>query len=229
MIKALIFDFDGLIIETEEPIYRSWLELYQSLGVPLPFSTWADVIGVAAEGFDPFDNLEKQLGRSLDREQIVPRRQARELELITALPILPGVKDTLIDARGLGLKNGLASSSSCEWVTGHLRRLELIDYFDCIRGKDDVMLAKPDPELFLAVLDDLNIQPQQAIVFEDSPNGILAAKRAGLFCIAVPTPLTRQLPLDQADMQINSLADMPLRDLILEITPLLGSAGRSIS
>ncbi len=214
MIKALIFDFDGLILETEGPVYLSWQELYQSLGFNLSYETWATIIGTADGSFDPHKELESLVGGALDWDKIEPLRRTREQELVETQPILPGVEAYLKDAKRLGLKIGLASSSSCQWVTGHLTRLGLIDYFDCIYGSDDVQCTKPDPELYLAVLGMFNLRGDQAIVLEDSPNGVLAAKRAGTFCVAVPNEMTRQLPLEQADLRIDSLADLSLEELL---------------
>jgi len=103
------------------------------------------------------------------------------------------------------------------WVHGHLERLGLMSYFDITCCADDVERAKPDPALYVLALEKLKLRPQQAIVLEDSPNGVLAAKRAKLFCVAVPTELTGQLSLDQADLKINSLADMPLDELLNQV------------
>jgi beta-phosphoglucomutase-like phosphatase (HAD superfamily) len=127
------------------------------------------------------------------------------------------VTDYLEDAKREGLLLGVASSSTCNWVTGHLSRLGLYDYFDYIRAKDDVRVTKPDPELYLAVLEAMNIQADQAVVFEDSPNGIRAAKQAGIFCVAVPNGLTRQLSLAEADLCLPSLADLSLEELLPKV------------
>jgi len=220
-IQALIFDFDGLILDTEVPVYRSWQELYQSFGCQLPPSSWVHHIGVSPTTFDPFASLEQQLGNAVDRAGLAPQRRAREMQLIATQPIQPGVKPYLADAKRLGLKLGLASSSSSEWVRGHLSRLGLIAYFDSIRTAEDVKHAKPDPALYLAVLKDLAITPGQVIVLEDSPNGLLAAKRAGLFCVVVPNELTNQLPLDNADLCLDSLADLPLEGLLSRVEALV--------
>lgn len=217
MIRALIFDFDGLILETETPVYQSWRELYQSLGCRLSFDKWADTIGKAEGLFDPFEDIEDQLGRPVDRDFYRPLRRKRELELIAKQPVLPGVQDVLDTAHRMSLMIGLASSSNCEWVSGHLTRLGLFDYFDTIKASDDVQHTKPDPDLYHAVLAALDLQSDQAIVFEDSPNGILAAKRAGLFCVAVPNQMTARLELDHADMRLSSLADLPLKELIRKV------------
>jgi HAD superfamily hydrolase (TIGR01509 family) len=134
--------------------------------------------------------------------------------LIAAAAVLPGVHDYIADARRLGLQLGVASSSSRAWVSGHLARLELHQHFVCIACRDDVPRTKPDPALYHAALAALGVRPEEAIALEDSPNGILAAKRAGLFCVAVPNALTCQLPLHQADLQIPSLAAFPLPRLL---------------
>lgn len=220
MIKALVFDFDGLILETELPILLSWRELFGAHGLELPLEKWALNIGTAEEAFDPILELECHLGRSLKNDPLLERRQQRELEMILGQEPLPGVVKTLQDARRLGLKIGLASSSSCQWVTGHLERLGLIEYFDCIQAKDDVHRTKPDPALFRSAVEILGVLPWEAIAFEDSPNGILAAKRAGLYCVAVPNALTRKLDTSQADLQLESLDQMPLEALIQAIEAL---------
>ena len=219
IIKALIFDFDGLILETEGPDYQSWDEVYRSYGCSLPLEKCIESIG-SMDTFDPYLYLEQQLGRQVDREEIRARRRARQVELLANETILPGVEDYIVTARRLGLKLGLASSSSRGWVIGHLSRFGLEASFDCIQCGDDVIRTKPDPSLYLAVLRALGIEPHQAIALEDSPNGCLAAKRAGIFCVAVPNALTQHLVFDSADTRLSSLALLPLEKLILQITDL---------
>jgi HAD superfamily hydrolase (TIGR01509 family) len=214
MMRALIFDFDGLILDTEVADYRAWQEVFQDHGHDLPLLVWSKCIGRSADFYDPIADLENHLGRRLDRERILSRQRLRHQELIEAESILPGIEDYLREARRLGLKLGLASSSSREWVTGHLSRLGLDAGWHCIRCWGDVERAKPAPDLYVAVLESLEVEANEAIAFEDSPNGIHAAKEAGLFCVAVPNPLTAGLDLSQADLQLGSLAEMPLPQLL---------------
>ena len=215
MIRGLIFDFDGLILDTEGPVYQSWVELYQEFEVELPFDLWASIIGTSDyEHFDPYVMLEKKTGRPLDRAVLRERRFAREMEMTNQQPILPGVEEKLAQAKEMGLRLGVASSSSRQWVTGHLIRLGLMRFFEAIHTSEDVERTKPDPALFLLTLKSLELQPEDAIVFEDSPNGITAAKMAGIFTVAVPNPLTRALPLDHADLHLDSLADLSLEGIL---------------
>lgn len=214
MIKALIFDFDGLILETETPIFITWNDVYRSFGAKLPLDSWVTLIGGEGSTFDPFAELERQVGHSLNYAAIETPRRKRELELIEQQPILPGVLPYLDEARHLKLKIGLASSSSCPWVTGHLHRLGIFEYFDCIQARDDVRRVKPHPDLYQQVMKKLHLSAGEAIALEDSPHGIMAAKSAGLFCAAVPNQMTRNLCLDRADLLLHSLLDMPLSDLI---------------
>lgn len=217
MIQALVFDFDGLILDTEGPDYRAWQEVFWEYGGDLPLELWCECIGRSADWFDPIGYLEGHLGRSLDREAILRVHRQRHYELLEAEPILPGIEAYLEDAVRLGLRLGIASSSRRQWVVGHLERLGLAGYWECIRCWDDVTLAKPSPELYLSVLEHLGVPPHAALAFEDSPNGIAAAKAAGIFCVAVPNRLTKRLDLGRADMRLASLAELSLPELLNSI------------
>lgn len=213
MIRALIFDFDGLIIDTEKTAYQSWQEIYAEYDSILPLETWAQCIG-NAELFNPLDYLEKILGKPVSRDRLSEQRRLRHLELIEQSVALPGVEDYLREAKRLNIKLAVATSSPRSWATGHLMRLGLLSYFDCLCCGDEVIHKKPDPELFQAALQALNVSGPEAIALEDSPHGVVSAQRAGIFCVAVPNPITGQLPLDHADLRLTSMAAMPLSNLI---------------
>ena len=214
--RLLIFDFDGLILDTEAPVYDAWQEIYGEHGCSLAFEKWAQCIGTA-DVFDPCTDLQALAARQLDGPALVQRHRVRTDALIATQPVLPGVREYVAEAQRLGMTLGVASSSSVGWVDGHLRRLGLRDAFAVVRCAGDVQRVKPDPALYLSVLEATGIPAAEALALEDSPNGVLAAKRAGLTCVAVPNPLTRQLSLAQADLQIASLADMPLPRLLAAI------------
>jgi HAD superfamily hydrolase (TIGR01509 family) len=216
LIRALIFDFDGLILDTEGPIHRSWQEVYAAHDVALPFEMWVKTVGSSNQAFRPQQYLEEQIGHELSRAAL-DRRIERRVELVLAQPILPGVADLVEAARAAGMKLGVASSSSTDWVSGHLERLGIRNMFGCLCCRDDVENVKPEPDLYLAALACLGVAAADAVAIEDSPNGITAAKRAGLRCVAVPNPITAGLDLSQADLRVDSLAGVTLSELLHQL------------
>lgn len=214
-IRALVFDFDGLILDTETAEHQAWQELYREHGTELPLDRWLECIGTSMDGiFDPYQQLEERIGELVDRKRLHARVLARTHEILADRSTLPGVAEFITRARELGLCVGVASSSSREWVENHLGRLGLLDRFDAIRCSDDVAQVKPDPELYLTVCRDLDTPPAKAIAVEDSPNGIRSAKDAGLYCVSVPNALTRNLSMDAADLVLVSLASISLDEVI---------------
>ena len=214
MIKALVFDFDGLILETEVPAYQAWAEIYRDHGVELKLERWLDYIGRESGWFDVYAHLEELTGKTVDRDALKARRGARRDELVGANALLAGVVDLFREAKDAGLKVGIASSSTREWVCGHLERLAFIEGWDAIVCRADAERAKPAPDLYLKVAASLAVSPHQAVALEDSPNGVSAAKAAGMWCIAVPGPLTQGLDLSHADARLPSLANAGLGDLL---------------
>jgi HAD superfamily hydrolase (TIGR01509 family) len=217
MIQALIFDFDGLILDTEITAYRSWLEIYQEYQCEFPLEKWVECIGGGSDLFDACAYLESLVGQPLEREGVIARRLRRHLEMAEVLEALPGVEEYITQARKMHLKVGLASSSSRAWVVKHLTRLGLLDHFDILHCGDEVSHKKPNPELYLGILGKLSVHAEQAIALEDSANGLRAAQQAGIFCVVVPNIVTRRLLLDAADLRLTSLVDMPLPALIAEV------------
>ena len=206
---ALIFDFDGLIVDSESPGFQAWSEMYAAHGCSLPFDKYSACIGTIG-GFDLHAFLEQESGRSFDRADLERACNTRWLELMQSQPVLPGVAACVSSAKGRGLRLAIASSSTQKWVTRNLRKFGLYDAFDAICTSDHVSAVKPDPALYLLALEKLGVTADAAIAFEDSPNGILAAKRAGIFCVAVPNPLTKDLPLDMADRRLRSLEEFDI-------------------
>jgi len=215
-VRGVIFDFDGLILDTESPEFTSWRDIFSEHGCVLSLEDWAVCIGTA-DVFDPCAHLEAQLGRAVDRDALRTERRRRSDALIAAQMPMPGVVERIAEAGAIGLKLAVASSSSRSWVEGHLTRLDLARHFHCIRCSDHVEQVKPDPALYRLALEGLGLGPENAIAFEDSPNGILAAKRAGLFCVAVPNDATRELALDAADLRLESLREISLEALVAEV------------
>jgi putative hydrolase of the HAD superfamily len=136
-----------------------------------------------------------------------------------AQPVMPGVLDYLQGAKRLGLKLAIASSSSHSWVDTHAQRLGIFAYFDKVITSDEVGIerTKPHPDLFLLALEQLNVRANEAIVFEDSPNGVKAAQSAGIFVVAVPNSVTSLLSIENANLTLNSLADLSLIELLNQV------------
>lgn len=209
MLKALIFDFDGLILDTETPEYHAINEVYREYGQSLPITTYGRVVGsVYGQEYEPVGYLQRLSGVSLDPASFWQKVNLRRFALIDQAPVLPGVEALIREAHLRGLKLAVASSSPHKWVEGHLQRFDLLRYFEVIKCSEDVARVKPQPDLFLAALEALGLQPEAGLVFEDSLNGVLAARRAGLRVVLVPNPVTEQLEIDGETLRLRSLADV---------------------
>ena len=212
-LQALIFDFDGLIVDTETSIYHAWREIYQDHGQELDLATYSDCVGSDHQQFDPMQHLDQLLGRRLDWNTLEPIKEARIRQLLEHQQVLPGVCELLSAAAEQDIACAVASSSSLGWVSGWLEKLELDHHFEIVRTRDHVERIKPHPDLFLAATEGLKIQPAHAIVFEDSEHGLRAAQAAGIHCVAVPNQVTSAGVFHGAAMRLNSLAEIDLESL----------------
>lgn len=219
-IKALLFDFDGLILDTETPEYQVWQAIYREHGFELPREEWGKIIGgYGISNFDAAEHLSLLAQGRLDSVSLRDRHRSESTALTLAQPVLPGVMDYLRDAKRLGLKLAIASSSRHAWVETHAGRLGVLGYFDQVICADDVAAGrtKPNPDLFLLALDRLEVRKEEAIVFEDSPNGVKAARSAGIFVVAVPNPVTSLLAIEDADLVLAALTNLSLPDLLSKV------------
>lgn len=216
MLKALIFDFDGLILDTETPEVLVWQSIYKEHGFELPVEEWEKTVGgYGISNFDPAQNLSLLTQERLDPVSLRARYRLEADALIHTNPILPGIMDMIASAKANGLKVAIGSSSPHSWVDAHTKRLGIYENFDHIICQDDVApgRTKPHPDIYLKALETLQVDKSEAVVFEDSPNGVLASKRAGIFVVAVPNPLTAKMNV-QGDLTIASLAEITLHDLL---------------
>ncbi len=218
MIRAVLFDFDGLLLDTEHPELLAWQEVYAGLGCSLSAERWAENIGKDPGDIDfsPYDDLERLLRCEIDRGQIRAARRKRFNELMLEQSLMPGAEALLREAEMLGVKIAIVSSSPHAWIVDYLNRFDLVSAFEAIICRNHVTSAKPDPELYNKALSTLDIRAQEAIAFEDSAHGVSAAKQAGIFCVAVPNEVTRHCDLRHADLVIGSLANITLARLIAE-------------
>lgn len=224
-LHAVIFDFDGLILDTESALFASWQHIFREYGHPFPLERWAaNVGGYQYDIFDPLAHLEELTGAAMDREAVNQARKSWYLERVHRQEEMPGVREALETARDRGLRLAIASSSSSAWVSGHLERLCLTDHFEVVTCGDEVTAVKPDPELYHLSLQRLGLTPNQLFVLEDSPKGVAAARAASLYCVAVPNPVTKASPLDGCNRRIESLASMPFSQLIDETEKAIAGA-----
>ena len=208
-LQAVIFDLDGLIVDSETPDYLSWREVYARHGLDLTVRDWAGVVG--RRDIDLYAPLRE---RNVDvaAEGALRRRRLAALfeDYLTAAP---GVVNLIDQLRLAGILRGLASNSDGAYVFEVVERLKLRNAFDAIVTRDDVTRAKPAPDIFLAAVSWLGVEAHRCVVLEDSHPGVAAAKAAGLKCIAVATVFTRHHDLGQADLVVRSLEAVTLEIL----------------
>jgi HAD superfamily hydrolase (TIGR01509 family) len=208
VLKAIIFDFDGLILDTETSSFETAHTVWAAHGAELTLATWQRHIGTHRRHW--LDELEDIVGPIAERDVVLEERRRAHHERLLAEAALPGVHDFVLTAHRAGVRLAVASSSTFEWVSTHLERLALLDYFDVIVNCEGGIPAKPAPDVYEAAVVALEADPSQAIAFEDSPNGVAAAKAAGLMCVAVPNRMTAALDLRAADLVVDSFVGIDL-------------------
>lgn len=215
-IRAVIFDFDGLVVDTESTGYLTWKEIFDEHGHHLPVERYAQVVGTDfnTSSYDPRRDLESLTGRAFDWEAVEVTRRERENVLRQSLHTLPGVRDRLAEARSLGMQTAIASSSPRWWIDSWMDQLVLRDHFDHFSTVDDTGKVKPDPSLFIHAAENLGVAPEEVVIFEDSLNGLRAALAAGMRCIVAPGPMTRHLDFTGAWQRVESLAHVSLEELL---------------
>ena len=210
--SCLVLDFDGTILDTEEPNYLAWAELWEEYGHDLPVDEWQGYIG-RLDAYDPAAELVHRTGREIDASRQSARRRRRaELQALTG--VRDGVAEWLADAAELGIPVGIASSSPREWVEPHLDRLELSSRFDCIVCSSADIPPKPAPDSYRMACTLMDAEPHLSVAVEDSPHGVEAAVSAGLFVVAVPHGLTSTLDFSEADLVLQRLDEMKLIDAV---------------
>ncbi len=211
-----MFDFDGLMLDTEGPLVESWRVIYERCGVePLSPAAWAGSLGLDDRDpakLDPLGRLEQLTGGPIPEELQAERRRIRD-EIVDAEPIRPGVEALLDQAERLGVPVGIASSSPSSWIERHLGPRGLLDRFAVVSCAGNGVRGKPDPATYALACERLDATPARSVALEDSPNGIRAASAAGMTCIAVPNGVSRDLDVSHADLVVASLLDVDLAAL----------------
>jgi HAD superfamily hydrolase (TIGR01509 family) len=209
---AIVFDFDGLIVDTEGAGFISWLEVYERFGAELNLNDWSHATGYIG-GFDPAVHLERLLGRRLDWSQLIPEREARNWALTLQARTLPGIEPLFQAARERGLRIGVASNSGNGWVEDGLKRLGLRTLVDAVVTREMVLNPKPAPDVYLKTAQALGIEPNRAVALEDSEPGCRAAKQAGMKAVAIPNRFSERQDFKVADLIVRSAEDLDLKRL----------------
>lgn len=221
-LQAVLFDFDGVIMDSESALFESWQRTYAAHGCDLPLELWAaNVGGYNYDVFDPLDYLQEKYGAPIDKGVLNAARRACYLRHVHKLDAMPGARAAIEAVKSAGLKLAAASSSSTNWVPVHLKRLGLYDYFDVIVCGNEAAAVKPDPAIYQLALERLGVAPANAFAVEDSPKGVAAARAASLYCVAVPNPVTRASQLTGYDRLLDSLTEHPFETVIAEVESVL--------
>ncbi|MBM7621806.1 putative hydrolase of the HAD superfamily [Bacillus tianshenii] len=212
MIKAVIFDFDGLIIDTETIWYESFREIMkQEHQHELSIEDYSACIGTSSSVLYEFL---QQAVPEMEEERMKELTNASYMEKATRPELRPGVLAYLEAAKKNGLKIGLASSSGRDWVVGYLKQLDIFSYFETIVTRDDVEKVKPDPALYIKALQNLGKKGEEAIAFEDSLHGSHAAMAAGIHCIVVPNPVTSHMDFKDYHLRLSSMEEKELEAIL---------------
>ncbi len=206
-LAAVVFDFDGLVIDTEWCEYLTAAEQFRDHGTELSLELWKSFIG-SLDHPHWSDILEEQIGRPVDRDVIVPARRAANADCIGDLAPLPGVLPLVDSIVAAGIPIAVASSSPTDWVEGHLDTHGLLDRFPVRATGDEVPRTKPDPAVYLLACERLGVDPAAAVAIEDSVNGVVAAKAAGMAAVAVPGSMTIGMDFSAADLVVASCAEL---------------------
>lgn len=215
-IKGFLFDFDGLILNTEIPLFTAYQRLFNKHGFEYTFKNWWVTIGTGPSAYDPAIDLAARINEPEKADSIREFATAEAKAAISRLPALPGVSEFIHKAHEMEIPMAVVSSSGKSWVHPYLDQLCLTRYFEHVVTCDNVENVKPEPDLYLLALEKLGITAQEGIAFEDSPNGIKAAKAAGLYCIAVPNDITREMPIQIADEIVQSFFELKPAELLQE-------------
>ena len=213
-IEALIFDFDGLIVDTETPVYEGWRHVYAAHDHELPLEIYAGCVGSDFGGFDPVQHLEEKTGSEIDWDHWNTERRSVEKGHLADRDTLPGVRELLAAAENAAIPRAIASSSPRSWVEPWLEKLGIREHFTLTRCLDDVARPKPDPELFATAAHGLGVESRRALVLEDSLNGLHAATAAGSPCVIIPNAITAHLDFSSAAHHVPSMAELTLEDCL---------------
>ncbi len=207
-VSAVLFDFDGILVDTEWAIYQSWKNCFTHEGQELPLSIYTRCIGSDFATWSPKTYLEELTGKQFDWNMLDKLRQQEIVAELSEEGAMPGVIDLLDLLTAHQIPCAVVSSSSHHWVDDWLDKLHLTRYFDHVICRGDAPHIKPAPDLYLAAAHRFSLNPAHCLVIEDSLNGVISAHAASMPVWAVPNRVTNCLDFSQADRIWGSLAEV---------------------
>ena len=207
-IAAVLFDFDGVLVDTEWAIYDAWHRTFISNGHPLPLEIYTQCIGSDFATWSPKTHLEELTGSAFDWHDLDRRRQEEIVRDLADEGPMPGAVALLGKLKERGIRTAVVSSSSHHWVDGWLERLDLTGWFGTVVCRGDAERIKPAPDLYLEAVRRLGLAAEECLVIEDSLNGIKAANAAGIPVWAVPNRVTACLDFSLATRVCASLDEI---------------------
>jgi putative hydrolase of the HAD superfamily len=212
-LQAVIFDFDGLLMDTESTSLKSWQYEWEQWGLELDANTFFVNHGGDVTQ-ERYAQLAQAVGEGFDRALSHRRRVQFRDRLHESLNLADGMRAWIIEAVESGKRLAVASSSPRDWLTRHLGRVGLLVHFEVLAAGDEVDHHKPAPDVYELALRRLNLPPADAVAVEDTGHGVDAAHAAGLRCIAVPNPLVQPDVVGHAQLVLRSAAALSLEDAL---------------
>jgi HAD superfamily hydrolase (TIGR01509 family) len=205
-IRAIIFDLDGLMVDSEPMAKQAWRTLLARYGHTLDVDTINAILGLRLADSSRLVRDRYQL--PLSAEKLAAEENKLFMASLTetrSLTPMPGLFRLLEAVDAHGLVRAVATSSGCHYASVALEMIGADDGFAAVVTGDSVRNGKPAPDIYLAAAEALSLPPSDCLALEDSPNGVLAAKAAGMRCAAVPNDMTADLDLSAADWIFQSL------------------------
>lgn len=213
VLEAVIFDFDGLLMDTETTSLKSWQYEWNQWGLELDVTSFFVNHGRDITE-DRYAQLAAAVGERFDRAVRHRRRVSFRNRLHESLDLADGTRAWLARAADLGMKVAVASSSPRRWLRSHLGRVGVLDRLDVLAAGDEVAHHKPAPDVYRLALTRLDVPPGLAVAVEDTAHGVDAAHAAGLRCIAIPNPFVSPELVRHAELTLPSAASMSLDDAV---------------
>ncbi len=214
MIASILFDMDGVLIDSQPMHYEADVETLKHFGVCVTVKDVEKYAGTT--NLDRYTRFKEDYAMDASVDTMVAYREQCIMDMIHSrdISVIEGIRELLKDIRGRHLKTAVASSSSYDLIYAVLDKLSIREYFDQVVSGEDLKNSKPAPDIFLKTARQLESDPEECVVIEDSGNGVLAGIRAGMKVVGYVNPTSGKQDLSLATRIITSLLEITARDLL---------------